>query len=114
MAKKRSVRKRATPVELFSEWWDKKGEKRVAKIEKAWLKSNPPNDDGDEGGGDHWCVNQMMHDGDARDMTWDIAERAFLAGHNGERWDPDMSDSLFCELDSVIEEAYLAGKESVS
>ena len=56
----------------------------------------------------------MMHAGDAHEMTWDIAERAFLAGHNGEKWEPDMSDSLFCDLDDVVNDAYLAGKESVS
>jgi len=113
-AAKKAVRKKLTPGELFAEWWDKKGGKKVSKIEKAWIKSNEPNGEDEDGGGDHWHVNRMMHDGDAHEMTWDIAERAFLAGHNGEKWEPDMSDSLFCDLDEVVNDAYLAGKESVS
>lgn len=113
MAKKKAVKK-ATPEELFAEWWNKKGGKKVSKIEKAWLKSNEPNADDEEGGGDDWHVNRMMHAGEAHEMTWDIAERAFLAGHNGEKWEPDMGDSLFCDLDEVVNDAYLAGKESVS
>lgn len=102
------------PAGLFREWWDGKASKRVSKIEKAWIKKNEPNGEDDEPGGDDWHVNQMMHSGDAHDMTCEIAERAFLSGYAGERWEPDMSDSLFCELDSVIEDAYLAGKESVT
>lgn len=113
MRKKKRVLK-ANPSDLFREWWDKKAGKRVSKIEKAWIKENLPNDPDDEPGGDDWHVNQMMHSGDAHEMTWDIAERAFLAGYLGEKWEPDMSDSLFCDLDSVIEDAYLAGKESVT
>lgn len=107
------MKKKATPEELFREWWEKKGEKRVSKIEKAWLKANPPNED-EEDGGDDCYVNEMMHSGNAHEMTWDIAQRAFLAGHKGEKWEPDMGDSLFCDLDIVIQDAYLAGKESVS
>lgn len=115
MAKKKAVKKKATPGELFSEWWDKKGEKKVSKIEKAWVSSTEPNGEEDEDeGSDSWHVNQMMHSGDAHEMTWEIAERAFLAGYHGNNWEPDMGDSLFCDLDEVIEEAYLAGKESVS
>lgn len=113
MAKKRSIRKKATPEELFSEWWDKKARKRVLKIEKAWVSSTEPNGE-EEGGGDDWHVNRMMHDGDAEGMTYDIALRVFLTGYRGEKWEPDMGDSLFCDLDSVIGDAYLAGKESVS
>jgi hypothetical protein len=108
MAKK----KKAKPEQLFSEWWEKKAVKKVDKIEKAWLESNEPNSD--EDGGDDWYVNQMMHAGDAHELTYEIAERAFLAGYKGKRWEPGMGDSLFCDLDEVIELAYLAGKESVS
>lgn len=82
------VKKKATPEELFSEWWKKKARKRVLKIEKAWVSST--------------------------EMTYDIALRVFLTGYRGERWEPGMGDSLFCDLDSVIGDAYLAGKESVS
>jgi hypothetical protein len=47
-------------------------------------------------------------------MTYEIAERVFLAGYKGEKWEPSMGDSLFCDLDEIINNAYLAGKESVS
>lgn len=112
MAKKKSVKK-ATPSELFGEWWRKKAQKKVDKIEKTWLKSNPPNED-EEPGGDEWHVNQMMHSGDAAEIAYDIAERVFLMGYEGEKWEFNMGDSLFCDLDEVICAAYLAGKESVS
>jgi len=115
MAKKRAVKKKATPEELFREWWSKKASKKVHKIEKAWLKSNEPNVEGSEDEGtDSWCVNQMIHSGDAHDMTYEIAERAFFAGYKGEKWEPDMGDSLFCDLDEVIQDSYLVGKEMVS
>jgi hypothetical protein len=35
-------------------------------------------------------------------------------GQRGEFWEPNTSDSLFCDLDEVVEAAYLAGKEMVS
>lgn len=110
MAKRK---KKATSEQLFMEWWKKKAEKRVLKIEKDWVKKNPPNED-EEPGGDHWHVNQMMHDGDAYNMTIEIAERVFMMGQRGESWEMDMGDSLFCDLDVVIEDSYLAGKEMVS
>lgn len=105
-------KKKAGPEELFREWWKKAG-KRVLKIEKAWVKKNPPNAD-DGPGGDHWHVNEMMHGGDAYNTVVEIAERVFMMGQRGEFWEMGMEDSLFCELDGVIEDAYLAGKEMVS
>jgi hypothetical protein len=114
MAKKRAKKDKATPEQLFSEWWSKKAEKMVAKIEKKWLASNEPNDEEDEPGGDDWHVNQMMHDGDAHNMTYEIAERVFLIGFNRENWEPNMGDSLFCNLNDIINDAYLAGKEMAS
>lgn len=112
--KANAAKKKATPDELFSEWWEKKADKLVTKIEKAWIKSNKPNDEDDEPGGDHWHVNNMMHSGDAHEMTYDIAEKVFLVGFSGDKWEPSMGDSLFCDLDMVIEAAYLAGKEMVT
>lgn len=112
---KRKEKKKVTPEILFQEWWDKKGSKKVSKIEKAWLNCTEPNGDDDEDEGtDSWHVNAMMHAGDAHDMTFDIAERAFLAGFHGNKWEPDMGESLFCDLDQVVEDAYLHGKESVT
>jgi len=114
MAKKKTAKKKATPEQLFGEWWEKKASKKVDKIEKAWLKSNEPNSDEDDCGGDDWHVNQMMHNGDAHELAYEIAERVFLSGYKGEKWEPSMGDSLFCDLDEIIGDAYLAGKESVS
>lgn len=93
----------------FGDWWGKVAQKKVDKIERDWLKENEPNDPADDGGGDHWHVNQMMHEGDAHNMTYDNAEEAFLKGQNGEKWEMSMSSSLFCDLDSVVVEAYEAG-----
>lgn len=98
------------PKDLFSDWWSKVAQKKVDKIEKTWLKGNEPNDPDEDGGGDHWHVNEMMHNGDASEMTAEIAEEIFLKGYNGEEWIGDMSDSLFCDLDEVISLAYEAGK----
>jgi hypothetical protein len=103
MAKKS---KQKSPESLFQNWWQKTASKKVTKIEKAWIKKNKPNED-DEPGGDYWHVNQMMHDGEAYNMTYDIAEKSFLQGYNNEEHD---SDSLYCELDEVINLAYQAGK----
>lgn len=110
VAKNKSAKKVVT-FSSFGEWWTKVAEKKVAKIEKTWLKQNEPNDPEDDGGGDHWHVNQMMHDGEAFNMTYDIAEQIFALGVKKEEWIPSMSDSLFCELDDVIFEAYEAGKK---
>lgn len=106
--KKKNVK---DPKDLFGDWWSKVAQKKVDKIEKNWIKENEPNDPDDDGGGDHWHVNQMMHDGDATEMTAEIAEEIFLKGYNGEEWTGDMSDSLFCDLDEVISLAYEAGKK---
>lgn len=115
MAKKKLARKKATPEELFSEWWGKKAEKMVTKIEKAWLACTEPNgEEDDDEGTDSWHVNQMMHDGDAHEMTYEIAERAFKMGYLGKKWEAGMENSLFCDLDEVVDLAYLAGKESVT
>ena len=108
-------KKKATPAELFSEWWNKKAEKMVAKIEKAWLSSTEPNgEDDDDEGSISWYVNKMMHAGNAQEMTYEIADRVFMLGLEGKTWKPSVGDSLFCDLDEVVELAYLAGKESVT
>jgi hypothetical protein len=94
----------------FQDWWKKVAQKKVAKIEKNWIKNNEPNDPDEEDEGDHFYVNQMMHNGEAQDATYDNAEEVFNKGRNGESWEMNMGDSLFCELDQIIEEAYEAGK----
>lgn len=107
---KKAVKK--SPTELFSDWWQKVASKKVSSIESRWIKENEPNDPNEDGGGDHWCVNEMMHNGDAHEMTAEIAERVFMQGYNKEKWELTMSDGLFCELDEIIEMAYEAGKNS--
>lgn len=94
----------------FQDWWDKFAQKKVSKIEKQWLKNNKPNDPDEEDGGDYWHVNQMMFDGEAHSMTYENSEEVFEKGLNGEEWEMDMSYSLFCDLDDIINEAYQAGK----
>lgn len=107
MSKKKSVKK--DPAEMFETWWNNSGSSKVSKIEKKWLKENKPNDPDDEEGGDFWCVNEMMHNGDAHEMTYENAKTAFEKGMNGE--DADQCDSLYCELDSVIWDAHAVGKK---
>jgi hypothetical protein len=109
-AKKTS--KKAISWKTFEEWWDKVAQKKVDKIERDWVKENEPNDPDEDEGGDHWCVNQMMHEGDAHNMTYEIAEEIFNKGKNGEKWQMQQTDSLYCELDSVIMESYEAGKKA--
>lgn len=119
MSKKKTVKLKVTskskkltktPQDIFGDWWNKNAVKKVDKIEKKWLKQNEPNDPEEDAGGDHWHVNEMMHNGDAHEMTYDIAEEVFIKGYSGEKWEYNQGDSLYCELDDVICEAYEAGK----
>lgn len=111
LKKKVAAKKAANPTQLFNEWYSKVASKKVDKIEKKWLKENKPNDPEEDEGGDFWCVNEMMHNGDAHELTAENAEQVFLKGYNNEPWTMSQSDSLYCELDEIIEMAYLAGKE---
>ena len=113
-SKKKEPAKKAVknPQELFSNWWEKVACKKINKIEKDWIKENEPNDPDEDGGGDHWCVNEMMNNGDAHEMTAEIAERVFMTGYNKEKWELTMSDGLFCELDEIVKMAYEAGKKA--
>lgn len=110
--KKATVKAPANPIALFDEWYSKVAQKKVDKIESQWVKDNEPNDPDEDEGGDHWHVNEMMFNGDAHEMTAGNAEPVFLKGYNGEPWTMEQSDSLYCELDEVIEMAYDAGKEA--
>ena len=102
---KKKTSKKSKPIKLkysnFDEWWGKIASKKVDKIE---------NDPEDDGGGDDWCVNEMMHNGDAHEMTSENAQPIFEMGAKGKSWTMDQSDSLYCDLDEVIMEAYEAGK----
>ena len=96
----------------FSEWWDKVAQKKVDKIERAWISVHEPNDPEEDAGGDHWHVNEMMHSGGAHETTAEIAEEIFEKGRKGEKWQMSQCESLYCELDSVIDEAYEAGRKA--
>jgi hypothetical protein len=115
---KKKISKKTKPVKSklnysnFDEWWSKVASKKVDKIENSWIKETEPNDpDDDEGGGDNWHVNEMMHNGDAHEMTCEISQPIFEMGLKGESWTMAQTDSLYCDLDSVIAEAYEAGKK---
>lgn len=95
----------------FDSWWNLFGEKMTSKIEKDWIKDNEPNDPDEEEGGDHWHVNEMMHNGDAHEMTSEIAAEFFEKGLKNESCDFGQCDSLYCELDDVTLAAYEAGKK---
>jgi hypothetical protein len=105
--KKKTVAKN---FKSFDEWWQNVAQKKVEKIENKWLKENEPNNPEDEGGGDHWHVNEMMHGGDASEMTYEIAREAWEKIASGEVWEFGQESSLYCELDDVIIEAAKAAK----
>lgn len=118
MAKKKSAKKKTAKkvskkvaYKDFNDWWEKIGSKDVNKIESDWIKENEPNNEEDCEGGDHWCVNEMMHNGDAHEMTYEQAEMAFSEGLKGKKWELTQSDSLYCDLDEVTIKAYEAGKQ---
>lgn len=96
----------------FEQWWNKTACPKVEKIQKEWIKENEPNDPDEEEGGDYWCVNNMMHEDDPFEATYDIAKEVFSKGYNKENWSMNQADSLYCELDSIIGEAYEAGVKS--
>lgn len=110
-AKKKIKAKVPAKWKGFSDWWDKVAYKKVSKIEGRWLKENKPNDSDEDEGGDHWYVNRMMYDGEAHEMTAEIAEEVFEMGRKGEAWEMNQGSSLYCELDSVIMDAYEAGRK---
>lgn len=89
----------------FETWWEKsKCTKRVEDFESDWLKDNEPNEE--EEGGDYWHVNQMVHDGEAFEMTYEHAETVFNRVLNeGKEGQPGQMDSLYCELDDIIWDA---------
>lgn len=110
---KAAIKKKKAPQKSwkeFGDWWDAVGSKMTSKIESRWIKQNEPNDPEEDAGGDHWHVNQMMHSGDAHEMTYEIAEKVFNHAKNDEPWEFCQEDSLYCELDDVIIEAHEAGK----
>jgi hypothetical protein len=106
----KSAASKAKNFKNFQEWWDKIAQKKVEKIERQWIKENEPNAPDDDEGGDHWCVNRMMHDGDAFNMTYEKAEEVWVLTAAGEPWHMSQEDSLYCDLDSVIMEAHEAAK----
>jgi hypothetical protein len=108
VAKKKTVKKRWSG---FNDWWEKVAQKKAEKIEKKWLKENKPNDPEEEGGGDHWCVNEMMHSGDAIEMVYEKAKEVWETAAKGKQWEMSQGDSFYCDLDDIILEAYEAAKK---
>jgi hypothetical protein len=110
---KKQAAKTKDPQKLYEKWWDKTGSKKVTKIQKKWIKENEPNEpDSDDEGTDFWCVNNLMHNDDPHYATSEIANTVFLQGYNNQSWRLNQCESLYCELDGVIKEAYEAGKKA--
>lgn len=110
--KKTSPKKKVSPKKTFTNfesWWTKIAEKKVSKMEKAYLKEYPDYDPEEELGGDSSYVHAMFHEGEAHNMTYDIAEEVFNKALSGEKFNLDQTHSLYCELDEVITEAQQAG-----
>lgn len=108
MSKKKTIKQSIDPDELFQGWWTKTGSKKTQEMEKAYLKENPDYDPEDDDMTDSGCVHRMMHEGEAWNMTYDESETAFLQGYNNQKKDTGL---LYCELDSIVDEAYEAGKK---
>lgn len=90
---------KATPEQLFSEWWNKNA-KKVARMTKLR---------------DTYQISLLEPSvGKAYEVVLGRANNAFRAGHLGNIWKPSEQDRLNFNLDKIIEDAYLAGKESVS
>jgi hypothetical protein len=101
MPKKKAAKTKATLDQLFNEWWKKNADKKVARIANS------------RGG---YRLGPWLEPGDDRawEVVWGLAHNAFRAGHLGEIWNPSEERVVGFGLDKIIEDAYLAGKESVS
>lgn len=99
----------------FDKWWAKVAKPKMDKYIKAYLRNNPDYTEEDaEDYSDSGCVHRLIHEGDAADVLWDTCQEVFNMGYDDEDWKMDMSQSLFCELDDIIELAYEAGAKATS
>ena len=97
--------------EGFDKWWVEIAEPRMNHFIDNYLKNNPEYTEEDTGDyTDSGCVHRLVHEGDAPDILWETCQEVYHMGYNDEPWQMDMSQSLFCELDNIIELAYEAGQ----
>jgi hypothetical protein len=98
------------PATLFDAWWDAyNAQEKIDKFVRRWRKSNPPNPEDEDCGGDHWHVNQMVHTGEADEMCLETARDVFTRTlTDGEDGRPTQLDSLYCDLDDIVDAAYEA------
>lgn len=97
-------------IKDFESWWkSSKSQDKLNKFQRKWLKDNPPNPEDEDCGGDYWCVNQMVHEGEADYMCYENAREVFERTlEDGEEGKPTQADSLYCDLDDIIWSAHEA------
>jgi len=97
--------------QAFDHWWGEVAQPRMNHYIDGYLNTNPEYTEEDvEDYTDSGCVHRMIHEGETNNMLWEICQEIFHKGYAGEDWVFDMSDSLFCELDDIIQLSYEAGQ----
>ena len=97
--------------QAFDHWWGEVAQPRMNHYIDGYLNTNPDYTEEDvEDYTDSGCVHRMIHEGETNNMLWEICQEIFHKGYAGEDWVFDMSDSLFCELDDIIQLSYEAGQ----
>ena len=97
----------------FDTWWNEVAVPMSSSFINTHLEEYPDYTEGDaEDYSDFGCVHRMVHTGETGRILWDICEEVFDKGYNGIEWELDMADSLFCDLDKVIELSYEAGERA--
>lgn len=101
----------AIQLEEFDTWWSEVAQSRMDYFIDNYLNTNPEYTEEDvEDYTDSGCVHRLVHEGETGNVLWQICQEVFEKGHNDENWEMSMSDSLFCELDDIIQLSYEAGQ----
>ena len=99
--------------EQFDQWWTEVALPRANYFIDAHLEEYPDYTVDDvEDYTDFGCVHRMVHEGEVEGMLWETCQEVYQKGFYGEPWSMDMSYSLFCELDEIIEQSYEAGERA--
>jgi len=102
-----------TEFKEFDHWWVSVAQPRVNHFIDGYLDEFPDYTEEDmEDYTDSGCVHRLVHEGETENTVWEICQEVFEKGYDGVDWSMSMSDSLFCELDNVIELAFEAGQRA--
>lgn len=102
-----------TEFTKFDTWWKEIAEPKMNHFIDTHLKEYPNfTEDDVEDYSDFGCVHRMVHNEETHNMLWEICQEVFDKGYNNIEWELNMTDSLFCSLDEVIELSYEAGQKA--